>query len=234
MHTDYSDTISRHEKTINVHELYKEYDQYKKYLPENTKSQILEIGCGEGYYLRYLINFNYANVVGIDNDPGAVKRCAEKEINNVFCEDACEYLIKITDNYFDAIIMNNVIEHFNKAELVMMLNLIHTKLKSGGVLIAKTGNIENPFNLGLFLRDFTHQIGFTKNSLRQVMLQCGFIKKNVLVLDIKYCSQSKIKTVVKQCTFLLATTAIKIFAKCMSMRIDSLSKLIVCIAIKEK
>jgi 2-polyprenyl-3-methyl-5-hydroxy-6-metoxy-1,4-benzoquinol methylase len=229
---EYSETISRYLNKINIKDLYKEFEQYIEYLPPcSAETKVLEIGCGEGYFLKYLSEKGYSDVLGIDLDIKALEHCKEMFASNVLCVDAVTFLKDIDDTY-DAIVMNNVIEHFSKKELFTILTLIKKKLKIDGVFIAKTGNIENPLNLGLYLRDITHEIGFTINSLRQMMLMVGFENHKVKLFGIKYCSNNLLKTIIKRSASYIASTFIKLLAKCMSMRIDCMCKLIVCVSKK--
>ena len=70
--------------------------------------------------------------------------------------------------------MNDVIEHIHKNKIIPILKLIYSSLPIGGTLIIKTPNLENPFCSYTRYSDFTHQIGFTGNSLVQVLKMSGF------------------------------------------------------------
>jgi hypothetical protein len=77
--------------------------------------------------------------------------------------------------------MNDVLEHIPKDRIVLLMELVRSRLLPGGVLIAKTINAANPI-LGAHSRynDFTHELSWTEESLRQVLRQAGFSTVEVL------------------------------------------------------
>jgi cyclopropane fatty-acyl-phospholipid synthase-like methyltransferase len=71
--------------------------------------------------------------------------------------------------------MNDIIEHFNNQEIVEILKLVNKNLVENGKLVIKVVNASNPIlgNSSQY-NDFTHEIGFTEESLSQVLRMCGF------------------------------------------------------------
>jgi hypothetical protein len=74
----------------------------------------------------------------------------------------------------------DIIEHFTKDELVELLQLIQSKLKSGGLAIFRTPNMDAPVASAFALGDFTHESYLNASSAQQVMLSCGFQQVKVL------------------------------------------------------
>lgn len=144
--------------------------------------------------------------------------------------DALSYLKGCEDNSIEMILMLNVIEHIPKDVILEMMAEIRRTLKQDGYFLAQTGNWENPFNIGLFTRDFTHQVMYTKNSLRQLMLMTGFLEGDVILNAVRY------KTTLRNLPFqILGTFAgllVKGFALCMRMYIRETSPLIYCLVKK--
>ena len=176
----YKNYISTHFRNIhkNIEKDFKLYHRYYKknylkHMPNNKKARILDIGCGVGHFLHFLEKEGYENYLGIDISKENIEFCKEKNFNVRLC-DVFDYLEE-NGELFDVIIMNDVIEHFDKREIIQLLKLVHRNLIRNGKLIIKVVNASNPI-LGNSSRyvDFTHEMGFTEESLTQVLMICDF------------------------------------------------------------
>ncbi len=232
---NYSETVSRSLK-LNPHRddpdyLDRLYEHYLPFFPESKDAKILDMGCGGGLFLKFCLQHGYTNVSGLDSDPSLIDDIKEWIDVEVITQDFNGHLSEVTEEY-DAIFMNNVIEHIKKDDLLILLGQIKNSLKPNGVFMATTGNIENPMNLGLFLRDFTHEIGFTMNSMRQACMFGGFEGEKVEVHEkalrfgnpvghAKYLKESR-----------KAEKDLTRIIRAMKMRIDSLAKFIFCVCYK--
>lgn len=154
---------------------------YLEYLPRKKNIRILDIGCGSGLFLEFLLSQGYKNALGIDLSQDNIEICKKKKLN-VVKEDAFVFLKK--NQKFDLIVMNDIIEHIPKNEIADLLKLIKSCLNSDGSLIVKTLNMSNPISLDTLYCDFTHEVGFTEKSMEQVMLLGGFeniVVKNLII-----------------------------------------------------
>lgn len=107
--------------------------------------KILDIGCGNGYYLSLLNRLNLNVVlVGIDNDKVAL-RDAKIFISN----DKVKLIygnaqnLPFKNNSFDKLIMSEVIEHVEDEKKVLREAI--RVIKKGGILTLTTCNIDYPF-----------------------------------------------------------------------------------------
>jgi SAM-dependent methyltransferase len=209
---------------------------YTKHLPEKDKL-VLELGCSDGIFLKYLATNGFENITGVDLDADAIGICRErlKKYNvgeaNIVHSDIFDYLKSVSSDSVPCIVMNDVIEHFPKEELLCILKEVYRVLENTGVFIAKTGNIENPFNIGLFLRDFTHHIAFTMISLESVLVNCGFSRDGIIVKPFEFSSRT-LKQKMGFVSSFFMSSMIKLMAHMMRMSIKETCKLIFCIARK--
>ncbi len=107
--------------------------------------KILEVGCGNGYYLSLLNRLEFdIELTGIDIDKLALKD-APKFIDNkrvkLILADAAK--MPFPNNSFNKIVMSEVIEHVFQEETV--LKETYRVLKKGGILTLTTCNIDYPF-----------------------------------------------------------------------------------------
>jgi SAM-dependent methyltransferase len=152
-----------------------EFDaDYAGLLPQSPAARILDVGCGMGHFLQYLRIRGYQNIVGIDISPDQVAFCRSRKLENVeLVEDVFGYLERHAGT-FDLLNMSDVIEHFTKDEIVRLLLVAKEALNSGGRLIIRAPNIAGICGLYGRYIDFTHEIAFSEQSLRQVLLATGF------------------------------------------------------------
>jgi 2-polyprenyl-3-methyl-5-hydroxy-6-metoxy-1,4-benzoquinol methylase len=165
------------------------YDiDFKALLPDNYEVNILDIGCGMGHFLYYLKEKGFISVKGIDISPEQVEFCKQNNLNVSLVTNTIEYLMDNL-NSFDVIIINDVIEHLNKGEIVEILEAIFKSLKENGNLIIRTGNMAAIYGAYARYIDFTHEIGFTETSLYQILSSIGFrnieIKGNKVPFGVK-------------------------------------------------
>src|ERR1051326_5015846 len=74
------------------------YPLIKKWLPENKKAMIGDVGCGVGNLLWLLAREDYSNISGVDSDPQQVELA--KRIARADCQDALAWL-EAKPNTFD-------------------------------------------------------------------------------------------------------------------------------------
>lgn len=149
-------------------------DDYGKLLPSDKNAVIIDVGCGMGHFLWYLQNKGYHNIKGIDICDEQLEWCKNNVCKNVEKVDDLLTFFLHSGAAFDLIIMNDLIEHLPKGEMVDILTGARKSLKPGGTLVCRLPNMSNIFGIYLLYNDFTHETGFTENSLRQLLHLSGF------------------------------------------------------------
>lgn len=152
------------------------------WLPPGRDAEILEVGCGSGQFLYFLKQEGYTRYRGIDASPQMLEVCRRMGVANVSQGDALAYL-KAPSGALDAIVANDFIEHLTKSEILDFLADARAALKPGGRLIMKTPNAGCVFGARERYVDFTHEVIFTAESARQVLLAAGFQPVRVLPVE---------------------------------------------------
>lgn len=148
--------------------------RWKKWLPSDRSSRMLDLGCGGGEYLYYLYSEGYSAVQGIDVSANQVARAQQRGVVNVECGDVIQYVEKLQDNTFDAISAFNFFEHLTKPEVLPLLREIHRVLRPDGRLLVVTPNGVSPFSGTNRYADFSHNLSYTPNTWRQLARIVGF------------------------------------------------------------
>jgi 2-polyprenyl-3-methyl-5-hydroxy-6-metoxy-1,4-benzoquinol methylase len=148
----------------------------RDHFPVARTAAILEIGCGHGAFLYFMHQAGYRNASGIDGSPEQVREAHRLGISDVRHANLTEHLKTLADDTLDVLVAIDVIEHFTKEELSRLVDEFYRVLKPGGRLISHQPNGEGPF--GSFMRhwDFTHENGFTRQSIAQLLLSSNFRK----------------------------------------------------------
>lgn len=109
------------------------------------RSSLLEVGCGDGYYL-YLLSHLVKGVslVGLDSNPVALqsaRKVLPKKIKLIWGN--AERKLPFKDRSFDNIILSEVLEHLDDEE--KCLKEIYRVLKPGGTLMISVPHRHYPF-----------------------------------------------------------------------------------------
>jgi 2-polyprenyl-3-methyl-5-hydroxy-6-metoxy-1,4-benzoquinol methylase len=161
------------------------YSGYRKemlsFIPSGSKN-ILEVGCAEGNFLTQL-SMDGTELWGVEPD-AASAAIASQKLHKVLNFPLEEAINKLPDQYFDAIIFNDVLEHMHYPE--ENLRLIRSKLKSSGRIIASIPNFR--YVRSLFqvvvkrnwnytdhgILDYTHFRFFTRKSIIRMFNESGY------------------------------------------------------------
>ena len=136
---------------------------------DRARGALLEIGCSKGYFLKGFQSLGFEQLSGVDLSPEDVAN-AQRIVPGVEVvhQEAREYLVQRADR-FDAILMKAVLEHIPKEEVLPLLQAMKTSLRAGGMVLIDVPNMDWLFASHERYMDFTHETGFTRESLRQVM-----------------------------------------------------------------
>jgi len=145
-----------------------------RHLPGDRDAAIFDVGCGYGALLHFAAEAGYHNLRGVDGSPEQVATAADLGIPGVEQGDLLESLAALPAASQDAILALDVLEHFDKHELVRAVDAVHRALRPGGRWILHVPNAESPFFGAIRYGDLTHELAFTRESLAQLVLASGF------------------------------------------------------------
>jgi len=123
------------------------------------QGRVLDIGAGIGEFLEA-----YSDAVGIDINRDCVEHCISKGLN---CLQADAYHLPFSADFFDGILLNNILEHLEKPDDAF--SEIKRVLKNDGKLL-----IELPGKKG-FYYDKTHVKFWNGKEITDFLKKWGFI-----------------------------------------------------------
>jgi 2-polyprenyl-3-methyl-5-hydroxy-6-metoxy-1,4-benzoquinol methylase len=150
------------------------YGAYADWLPARRDARLLDLGCGGGEFLEYLATRGYTHCEGIDLSGEQVQRCIERGLGRVAHVESAESFLESRPSSFDCVTMNDVLEHLPKERCIPVLREIRAALTDTGTLVVKVPNLSSAFGPVARYLDFTHELGFTEHSLRQVLHAAGY------------------------------------------------------------
>lgn len=182
--TKYRDRIYRHyvetqgKKPPDVEELNRRAPTLRRiirrYFPADLNATILDLGCGYGALVHAAHGSGYHKTWGVDRSPQQVSAAISLGIMAVREGDLVETLKQQSDGSHDVIVSFDVIEHFTKDELVMLVDDVRRVLRPGGRWIIHAPNAESPMFGRIRYGDLTHEQAFTRLSISQLLLSSGF------------------------------------------------------------
>ena len=149
-------------------------------LPSKKDTPILDIGCGDGCFLLYLLRRGFSALHGVDTSPDQVAAAHAAGLAQVEQGMALGYLSKC-EARFGVVSAQNILEHLTLEETLELLQAIHRSLTKGGELWIVVPNALSPLGIVTRYSDLTHEICYTPKSMIQALTVCGF--ENVRVME---------------------------------------------------
>lgn len=146
----------------------------RRHFPAARDAAIFDVGCGHGAVLDAAQRAGYRNLAGVDASPQQVEAARRLGIPGVRQGDLLQALGELAPGSHDLVIAFDVLEHFTKDETLGFVDAVLRVLRPGGRWLIHVPNGESPFAGRIRYGDFTHEQAFTRGSLTQLLLACGF------------------------------------------------------------
>lgn len=178
---------------INANPFYQAYqragqgtDLKKKHIRQFTKDfveasgfrpgmSVLELGCGNGLFLRFLDRIGVSDFGAVDGDARVLDEVPPHLRDRVAISDFDAFFAAADPGRrFDRVVLFDVLEHFPADGAAALLRHIASVLAPGGKVVVRVPNMSSPLALGLQYNDVTHLSAFSPGSLSQVGRTAGF------------------------------------------------------------
>jgi 2-polyprenyl-3-methyl-5-hydroxy-6-metoxy-1,4-benzoquinol methylase len=133
--------------------------------PSSTPITLLEIGCGDGGFIKILKETNKFDITGIEPSVRFYNHSKQihNKIHNIYLSD---YKEKIT---YDVIVAREVLEHI--ADFKSFLSKTVSLLKEEGLLMIQVPRIETMYNKNRFHMFFTDHVNYFSEETLTLALQ---------------------------------------------------------------
>lgn len=194
--------------SVDVNRFYQAYERHgegtvlkKKHIRQYRKDflqasafvscmSVLELGCGNGLFLKYLKHIGVSDFVGVDGDRRVLDEMPPDLAQHVTIADFDDFFRALpAERRFDRTVLFDVLEHFATDDAVALLTQIAGALTPKGRLVIRVPNMASPFGLGMYFNDVTHRSAFSPGSIRQVARAAGL--ETVAVLPQAYSTAFK-------------------------------------------
>lgn len=110
------------------------YQETAEYLEKSAQKNcyILDIGCAEGGFLKYLESKGFQNLNGIDINPSYLEIAKSRVMKGIFRVGTAEN-VPFSDSFFDVVFLDQVLEHVR--EPLEVISEVSRVLKNNGRII---------------------------------------------------------------------------------------------------
>ena len=145
-----------------------------RYVPSDRNARIVDLGCGDGLLLHFLLEAGYRHVSGIDVSSEQIARAHALGLFEARRGDIDTFLAGAEDHSLDVVLLVDVLEHLTRDQLFAVLDGVARVLRPGGVCIAHVPNAEGLYGMRIRYGDLTHEQAFTARSMSQAFAAVGF------------------------------------------------------------
>jgi len=138
-----------------------------------SQLEVLDFGCGMGFFLNYLKSVGVSSVQGFELDAGQASAARKVGLNVDQTDNPLQWL-KNCNKKFDLIFSLDVLEHISPDSVQEFLVAIRSCLTEDGIFIATVPNANSTCAGRWRYIDWTHRMSFTEHSLSHVMKLGGF------------------------------------------------------------
>jgi len=136
-------------------------------------SSAIEIGCANGYFLKFLEKQGYAKLIGVEPSLQKSSKVGNIEFIKAFANN------DIILDKVDLIFSNVVFEHIE--DINSVIKFVKNNLKPTGVLFFAVPNAQAELETGdpvVFIHEHVHY--YTKNSINYLLAKNGFKSKSII------------------------------------------------------
>jgi SAM-dependent methyltransferase len=146
-------------------------NRYLRFLKDADKNlPVIELGCGNGAFLRDLLNAGFTNVRGVE--PSATYQSLV-DPKLIIQDRASPFLNSLPRHSLGAVIALDVLEHISRDELKNLLTLIADRLAQNGLLVFRVPNMASALALTNYFGDLSHVTPLNASSIRQLAYGTG-------------------------------------------------------------
>jgi 2-polyprenyl-3-methyl-5-hydroxy-6-metoxy-1,4-benzoquinol methylase len=144
------------------------------HLPPDRGARIVDLGCGDGMLLHFLLEAGYSHATGLDVSQEQITRAHRLGLVQARRGEIEDFLADTGSGSVNVVLLIDVLEHLTRDELFRVLEGVARILSAGGTCIAHVPNAEGLYGMRVRYGDLTHEQAFTARSASQAFRAVGF------------------------------------------------------------
>lgn len=153
-----------------------------RWLPADRAARIVDVGCGAGLALEWMVSRGWSAARGVDVDPGQVAFARGLGLTVDLVDDVAAWIDALEP--LDFVLLKDVLEHVPDAAVEPLLRSIARRLRPGGTLLVAVPNANASFAARMRYIDPTHHRSYTTESLRWTLARAGLRLETVRSDDV--------------------------------------------------
>lgn len=149
-------------------------DNYRRWLPKDHKAPILDLGCGQGDFVRYAHGLGYRNITAIDHDAAAIKALKGLKGVTAVHARADAAVLKGLKRKWALIIAKQMLYYFDRREAPAFVRAMTEALAADGRLVVEIFNGALLSSRFTELKDPAILTAYTENGLARLLEANGF------------------------------------------------------------
>jgi len=142
---------------------------YRRWLPEDRKAPILDLGCGQGDFVRYLHSLGYRNITAVDHDKEAIAALQGIEGVSAIQARADAAFLKGLKRKWALIVAKQMIYYFDRREAPTFVRGLANALVEDGRLVVEIFNGALLSSRFTELKDPGILTAYTENGLKRLL-----------------------------------------------------------------
>ena len=135
---------------------------------------VLEVGCGTGIFLRYLVRRGFGHIIAVDSDAGLAPVLDDLEAVDIRLTDAAAVIGALPPASVDRIVLFDVAEHIPLDALCALMRGLKPLLAPGGRIVLRVPNCSSPWGMKVYFGSFDHVTAFTPERVEELAAATGF------------------------------------------------------------
>jgi 2-polyprenyl-3-methyl-5-hydroxy-6-metoxy-1,4-benzoquinol methylase len=146
---------------------------YRPHLPNDRNAAILDLGCGQGNFVRFLHRLGYRKITAVDFRQEAIAALQDLDGVTAVCAHVDSDFLRRLDQDWELIVAKQMLYYFDPREAPEIVRAMGAKLAANGTLIIEV------FNGALLSSRFTELketeivAAYSENSLGRLVAQSG-------------------------------------------------------------
>ena len=154
-------------------------DNYLSLVPEDLRAPILDLGCGQGDFSRYLTERGYKSVTAADRDEAAMQKLVELPGITAKTVALSPSNIPRRRGGWALIVAKQIIYYFDRREAPALVKSLRDALAPDGRLIVEIFNGSLMSGRFTELKDPGILTAYTENGLRRLLEQSGLVVESM-------------------------------------------------------